>query len=100
MQTNLALTATGLSPGGYAAQLAKFGYNVRRVKGKIARRVTQSLARRELCVMTTNRQERLRLIALKIGRFLKTIAKEILLFIVIAIREFVKELGRYIRDEL
>jgi hypothetical protein len=58
------------------------------------------LARRELCVMTTNRQEHFRLIALKIGRFLKTVTKEILLFVVIAIREFMKELGRYIRDEL
>ena len=43
MQTNLALTTTGLSPGGYAARLAKFGYNLRRVRGKSARRVTHPL---------------------------------------------------------
>ena len=42
---NPALTATGLSPGGYAAEQAKIGYNERRVRGKIARRVTQSLGR-------------------------------------------------------
>ena len=40
---NPASTTTGLSPGEYAARLAKFGYNLRRIRGKPARRVTPLL---------------------------------------------------------